>query len=373
MELKQYDKFLKSIYYKISSPASFTSAGKIWAHIKSRSDRPRGLNLKKIRKWIEMQDTYAVHKHAPSKFKREPIVVSGINELWESDIIDLHMISDSNDGFKYINLTYDVFSKFVWLRPMKSRKAEEIKSALADVFSSASKPLRMRCDLEYKNSIVKKYLEEQDVHLYFSQNEVKSNYSERAVKSVKEKAFRYFYVNQTYRWIDVLQDIANSYNNTPHRSLGDMKPADVNSSNEYEIYRKYYLPYVNSTSNASVEFKFLPGDYVRVSSQKTKFSRAYNEQFSEQAFIVTHQIKSVPPRYKIQDLLGENIDGSFYEPELIKLHNFSEKSFKIAKVLDYRGSGRKKEAFVEWYGYSNDPRFNTWIPASSIQKYESTA
>jgi hypothetical protein len=371
MDVKKYDKFLKSIYYKISSPASFTSAGKMWAYIKTRNDKPHGINLKKIKKWIEMQDTYAVHKHVSSKFKRERIIVSAMNELWESDIIDLHMISDSNDGFKYILVTYDVFSKFICLRAMKSRKSEEIKSAIADIFSTGRKPLRMRTDLEYKNSAVKNYLTQQDVHLYFSQNEVKSNYSERAVKSVKEKAFRYFYVNQTYRWIDVLQDIADSYNRTPHTSLGGVKPADVNKSNEYEIYMKYYMPYVNSSSNVSVEFKFHPGDYVRISSQKTKFSRAYNEQFSEQAFIVTHQIKSLPPRYKIQDLLGEMIDGSFYESEMIKFHNFSEKSFKIAKVLEYRGKGKKKEALVEWYGYTNDPRFNTWIPASSIHKYES--
>lgn len=47
--------------------------------------------------------------------------------------------------------------------------------------------------------------------------------------------------NQTYKCIDVLQDMVNSYNNTPHQSLGGATPASVTKQNEDEIRYVQYL------------------------------------------------------------------------------------------------------------------------------------
>lgn len=39
---------------------------------------------------------------------------------------------------------------------------------------------------------------------------------------------------ETYKYIDVLQKIVDSYNHTPHKSLGEVTPASVNKNNEDE-------------------------------------------------------------------------------------------------------------------------------------------
>jgi hypothetical protein len=39
---------------------------------------------------------------------------------------------------------------------------------------------------------------------------------------------------QTYKYIDVLQIIVDSYNNTPHQSLGGSTPSSVTKNNEDE-------------------------------------------------------------------------------------------------------------------------------------------
>jgi len=46
---------------------------------------------------------------------------------------------------------------------------------------------------------------------------------------------------QTYRYIDVLQKIVDSYNHTPHQSLGGSTPASVNKYNEGEMRYVQYL------------------------------------------------------------------------------------------------------------------------------------
>ena len=55
----------------------------------------------------------------------------------------------------------------------------------------------------------------------------------------------------------------------------------------------------------------------------------------------------------------EDIQGSFYEPELLKA---KQDVFCIDKVI--RRDYKKKQALVKWKGYSDD--FNSWIPMKDL-------
>ena len=64
--------------------------------------------------------------------------------------------------------------------------------------------------------------------------------------------------------------------------------------------------------------------------------------------------------YKLKDLNGENIEGSFYEPEL---QTSSQQMFRIEKVL--KRDPIQKLALVKWQGY--DGEFNSWVKLSEIK------
>ena len=64
--------------------------------------------------------------------------------------------------------------------------------------------------------------------------------------------------------------------------------------------------------------------------------------------------------YALKDLKEENIEGSFYEPELQKS---SQEIFKIERVL--KQDTKKKLALVKWQGY--DERFNSWVKLSELK------
>ena len=66
-----------------------------------------------------------------------------------------------------------------------------------------------------------------------TQNEVKANYAERALKTIKGKIYKYFTYKQSYRYIDALQDITQAYNSSVHRSI-KMAPAQVTMSNQIQ-------------------------------------------------------------------------------------------------------------------------------------------
>ena len=62
----------------------------------------------------------------------------------------------------------------------------------------------------------------------------------------------------------------------------------------------------------------------------------------------------------MKDLNDEEIQGSFYEPELLKA---TQDVFRIDKVI--RRDHKKKQALVKWKGYSDD--FNSWISFKDLQ------
>ena len=43
---------------------------------------------------------------------------------------------DWNDGYKSVLLVIDTFSKYVWLRTLKNKSGQDVKSAFEDIFKS---------------------------------------------------------------------------------------------------------------------------------------------------------------------------------------------------------------------------------------------
>ena len=58
---------------------------------------------------------------------------------------------------------------------------------------------------------------------------------------------------------------------------------------------------------------FKVNDRVRITKYKNIFSRGYIENWSREIFIIDSVLKTYPWTYKIKDLKGEKIIGSFDE------------------------------------------------------------
>lgn len=81
----------------------------------------------------------------------------------------------------------------------------------------------------------------QKVNVIYTQNETKANYAERVIRTIKNLMYRYFMKNRTYRYVEILQKLVESYNNRPHRSLGGLSPGSVNENNADETRYLTYL------------------------------------------------------------------------------------------------------------------------------------
>ena len=124
--------------------------------------------------------------------------------------------------------------------------------------------------------------------------------------------------------------------------------------NELTVRRNLYPEHLEIRD---INPKFFVGDKVRISKKKKTFEKGYTTRWTEEIFTIVEVKRTQPPTYKIVDLNGEEIQGTFYEP---KLQKTNQELFRIEKVIK-RG---KTKSLVNWKGYSDD--FNSWVDNKDI-------
>ena len=67
------------------------------------------------------------------------------------------------------------------------------------------------------------------------------------------------------------------------------------------------------------------------------------------------------PYYKLKDTLGDQVQGTFYGPELSKLTVTDESVNRVEKVLREKWN----QALVKWMGWPF--QFNSWIPVTTLK------
>jgi len=95
--------------------------------------------------------------------------------------------------------------------------------------------------------------------------------------------------------------------------------------------------------------------------QRRPFHKGYIGKWSEEIFKVADRMLTVPVTYKLKDLAGEDIKGTFYEDELQSVTKAEDEQFDIERILKTRKRSGKVEYFVKWRGYP--AKFNSWVIA----------
>ena len=142
-------------------------------------------------------------------------------------------------------------------------------------------------------------------------------------------------------YIDNLDYIVIKFNNTHHNTI-KMNPVDLKSNT--------YIDSSREINNKDPKFKI--GDIVRISKYKNIFAKGYNQNWSEEVFVIKKVKNTLRWTYVINDLNGEEIFGTFFEKELQKTN---QKEFRIEKLINRKGN----TLYVKWKGYSNS--FISWV------------
>jgi transposase InsO family protein len=226
-----YQDYLGKIYYDPQHPGSLGGVDKLYKAI--RQEGKYVLGKAKIRKWLETQETFGLHRQINRKFRRRKVIAPFIDYQWDADTAVMKSFAKDNDGYAYFVMTIDVFSRFAYTFPSRSIRGKEMSSALKTLFPRGKKPTKLRTDkgVEFRNREVQRLLKAERVDHFYTQNEQKRSYAERCIKTLKSKLFRYLSRHQTHRWIDILDEITQSYNASYHRSIKMAPRAVTNKGN----------------------------------------------------------------------------------------------------------------------------------------------
>lgn len=295
----------KKVYYDPKHPAGYGSAKDLANAV--------GGTVKQAQEWLRSQDTYSLHKPIRKRFPRNRILVAGIDDQWEADLIDVQTIQSENKAYKYILTVIDSLSKYAWAIPLKDKGGDTIVRAFTNIFKERT-PRKLRTDRgkEFLCSKFQNLLKERGIIYFTSNNETKAAIVERFNRTLRSKLWKYFTAKKSQRFLDVLPKIVHGYNHRVHSTIG-IAPAKVNVYNAESVWRTLYQ-YAPNRKNKKPRLK--KGDLVRISLAKNIFEQGYKTNWTKEIFVVKTVFKNQLPEYKLQDLKGEDILGKFLDIEL---------------------------------------------------------
>ena len=213
------EEYLHSMYFNPKSPASFLGIDKFYDEIIKEGNK---FNLKKadVRRWLESQDVYTKYRPIKRNFNRNKIVLNEIDQVWSADLAVFEKYRSENEGYQYVLFIIDIFSRYLWTFPLKTRQCWEVTNAFSSLLSDRRpKILSTDAGSEFLCKTFKGLLGMRDIVHVITRNETKSNYSERVIQTIKRRLYKYFALTRTHKWIDVLRDFTESYNRTYHSSI----------------------------------------------------------------------------------------------------------------------------------------------------------
>lgn len=350
-------------YITPGHPTAFTGITRISQHYDQKPE--------KARKFLENIHSYSLHREYKKPKHRNPYYVYFLRQQWQIDLIDLQKYSKDNNGFKFVLVCVDLFSRKCFARLLKNKSAKVVVDALKSIFNdldSLPKSIFSDHGSELKNKLMNKYLKGKGIKIIHAKSEIKAGIVERLNKSIQNLIFMYMTELETNTYYDKFDDIIQSYNSRPHRSLNELSPNDAeleeNKLRVLDAHNFRYTKILNKTPK--IELKV--GDWVRINMIRHIFARGYHEKWSRDMYEIVQVSHRMPiTMYKLKCLTSEEedeeIEGLFYKNELSHVRD-DENVFKIEKVL----KEKKNQCLVKWLDWPD--RYNSWIDCDTARNIQ---
>ena len=227
-----------------------------------------------------------LHKLIIRRFEKRKLYSSFRDNIWRAGLADMQLLSKFNKGFRFLLCIINIFSKYAWVIPLKQKNGISIVNAFQKILKESDrKPNKIWVDKgsKFYNNSFKKWLQDNDIVIYSTNNEGKSVIAERFIRTLKTKIYKYMTTISKNVYIDKLDDIVKEYNNKYHTSI-KMKLVDIKDNT--------YIDFEKEINNKDPKFRV--GDYVRISKYKNIFPKGYMPNWSEEVFI-SSKIKNTVP------------------------------------------------------------------------------
>lgn len=174
-----------------------------------------------IKKFLEDQDNYQMTKNINHKINK-PIIAKYPNQQWCIDLVEFNDLATKNKNYKYMLVCVDVFSRYVWLEPLKFKEASITRDAVIKIINDAGvSPSSILTDngKEFEGEL-KEYCNDNNIKLLHTRaySPESNGIVERANKDIRKIINAFWLKNNNNVWYNILNEVAenknSSYNST---------------------------------------------------------------------------------------------------------------------------------------------------------------
>lgn len=334
------DDILKKLYYDPK-----IGLGGIEKLYKAAKQLIPSLKKTDVKEFIDSQTVSQVFKERKIKHDYPLIAYSPFSRV-QIDLLDINDYNpNKNGGNKFIFLLIDVFSRVALGVPQKSKTDKEclqsLKLLLKDIDSIGYRVKTIDSDNEsaFKSKIFSSFCKENDIiqHLNDPGDHKALGVIDRFCRTIRNLITRYQEAYQTQKFIPVLQDLFDNYNNSVNRNL-KQSPLESLTAGGATNYMTRQKEKASTQSYNKIDYQI--GDRVRVLKRKTLFQKGGNS-FSKAVYTII-----------------DKIDGRFYVEGL-------EKGYKKSELLkvDKREKGDEASEIIE---ENND--YEKEVEAQKVEK-----
>lgn len=359
---------------RIAILKKYTRAGERLA-FSGRQNVSRESNLSSAvanREILSHNYSYPLHREYKRQKLFNPFFSFAPREQVQADLIDIHLLAPHNENVKFILVCIDIFSRKLWVESVRNKRAATIRDAFARILNRMGElPAAVFFDrgTEFINNLMQTLCRQRGLKVYLPNSQFKAAFAERVNRTLQSLIYRYMTEKQSNVYIDVLQDLVQTYNERKHRAFNHVfSPDEAERKENLGQVRNilFHLRGKTVLHGRKMKAKFSVGDVVRIQKERGVFGRGYNETSAKEYFRVAQVLHRLPIiSYKLQSLdTNEIIDGAFYDSEIQLIKG---DIFKIERVIKERKLKNKgKEYFVKWLDFGD--QHNSWVKASDLQR-----
>ena len=220
------------------------------------------------------------------------IVANLVNELWQMDIFDLSRYEKRNDGFRYLLVCIDVFSRKAYVKAMKNKDTSTVINTFTHFLTHKTGPnirsIIADQDPAWTNDTWLNFMEKENIA--FNTNALKDHRAlgiiDNFAKRIKLTLNKRFVDTNSTKWTDYIEKVITTYNNQEHRSLGETTPNKV--VKDTKIQEKIQTINDEKAQKNTTKSSFSVGDKVKKNMLiNESYPKGTDPKWSEKRFEVT--------------------------------------------------------------------------------------
>ena len=268
------------------------------------------------------------------KFQTIQIQTHYKDECWSIDLIDRSSLSKYYKNYKFIFRIIDNHTKYAWAIPIKDKSGKSTTTALKSLIEKAKrKPDKIWSDRgkEFYNKTFLDFLKQNEIQIYSTHSDLKAVFVERFNRTLLDLIKESMFIEGKGNWLNHINNALDKYNNRVHGTT-KMTPFEMSTN------QKPITNLIISNNNKKLP-KFQMGDFVRVPDERNLYSKGYTTNWNRELFKI-HKINPTNPvTYGLVDENIEQIEGKYYEQELLgSVFNFKSNNKTLESMNNFHHS-----------------------------------